>query len=452
MPGRGFCGSFAAAKNPERISPPPTRSGSIRRSRTSYVPTRSVGTRRIGDSALSFSFTIERVCHDTQARAGVLHTPHGLVPTPVFMPVGTQATVKTLAPADLNQAGVRLILANTYHLYLRPGAEVIAELGGLHRFMAWDGPILTDSGGFQVLSLADRRRIDDEGVTFRSHIDGSEHRFTPASVMRTQELLGADIIMAFDDCAPYPCPYDEARRAMIRTHRWAEVCRATQTRPDQALFGIVQGSFYEDLRRQSARFIAALDTPGIAIGGLSVGEPKDVMWRMLAVTIAGLPVTRPRYFMGLGSPEDLVEGVAHGVDMFDCVLPTRIARNGALLTWTGRLNIRNAGYERDSRPIEEDCDCETCRHFSRAYLRHLFKAGEVLGLRLATLHNVRFLVRLMERIRAAILADEFAAFRQAFLAAYQPADAEARARNRAARLQRISAQPGPGPETLVVAG
>ncbi len=387
---------------------------------------------------MSLSFTIEQACTATPARAGVLHTPHGPVPTPVFMPVGTQATVKTLDPRDLRAVGARLVLANTYHLYLRPGADVIAALGGLHRFMAWDGPILTDSGGFQVFSLADRRRIDDDGVTFRSHIDGSEHRFTPASAMRTQELLGADIIMAFDDCAPYPCAYDEARRAMMRTHRWAEACLAAKTRPDQALFGIVQGSFYEDLRRQSARFIAALDTPGLAIGGLSVGEPKEVMWQMLAVTVAELPAAKPRYFMGLGSPEDLVEGVAHGLDMFDCVLPTRIARNGALLTWTGRLNIRNAQYERDPRPIEEGCDCDTCQRFSRAYLRHLFKAGEVLGLRLATIHNVRFLVRLMARIRAAILAGEFATFRQTFLAAYQPADAEARAHNRAARHQRLS--------------
>jgi len=313
---------------------------------------------------------------------------------------------------------------------------VVAELGGLHRFMAWDGPILTDSGGFQVFSLGDRRRIDDDGVTFRSHIDGSEHRFTPESVMRTQELLGADISMAFDDCAPYPCDHEYARQAMARTHRWAEACRAARTRPDQALFGIVQGSVYEDLRRESARFIAGLDTPGLAIGGLSVGEPKDVMWRMLAVTVEHLPAPKPRYFMGLGSPEDLVEGVAHGIDMFDCVLPTRIARNGALLTGTGRLNIRNARYERDPRPIEEGCDCAACQGFSRAYLRHLFKAEEILGLQLATIHNVRFLIRLTERIRAAILAGEFAAFRQSFLATYQPADAEARERNRTTRTQR----------------
>jgi queuine tRNA-ribosyltransferase len=387
---------------------------------------------------VSLSFTLEQACDETLARAGVLHTPHGPVPTPVFMPVGTQATVKTLAPWDLTAAGARIVLANTYHLYLRPGADVVAELGGLHQFMGWDAPILTDSGGYQVFSLADRRRIDDDGVVFRSHIDGSEHRFTPASVMRTQELLGADIVMALDECTAYPCDHDYARRAMERTHRWAEACLAAKTRPDQALFGITQGGMYEDLRRESARFIAGLDTPGIAVGGLSVGEPKDVMWRMLVVTMPHLPANKPRYLMGVGSPEDLVEGVAHGVDLFDCVLPTRIARNGALLTETGRLNIRNAAYERDPRPIEEDCDCSTCQHFSRAYLRHLFKAQEILGLHLATVHNVRFLVRLMERMRAAILAGEFAAFRQAFLAAYRPADAEARTRNRAARRSRMA--------------
>ncbi|MBU1878982.1 MAG: tRNA guanosine(34) transglycosylase Tgt, partial [Chloroflexi bacterium] len=377
---------------------------------------------------MSLSFTIEQACTNTAARAGTLQTLRGPVPTPVFMPVGTQATVKTLAPWDLTASGTRIILSNTYHLYLRPGAEVITDLGGLHQFMGWNGLILTDSGGYQVFSLGDRRCIEADGVMFRSHIDGSTHRFTPASVMHTQELLGADIVMAFDECAPTPCDHDYAQAAMERTHRWAEACLAAKTRPDQALFGIVQGSMYEDLRRESARFIAGLDTPGIAIGGLSVGEPKAVMWRMVEATVPELPATKPRYLMGVGSPEDLVEGVARGVDMFDCVLPTRIARNGALLTNTGRLNIRNAQYERDPRPIQEGCDCATCQHFSRAYLRHLFKAGEVLGLRLATDHNVRFLIRLMERIRAAILAGEFAAFRQSFLATYQPADAEARVR------------------------
>jgi len=382
---------------------------------------------------VSLSFTIKQACNETLARAGVLHTPHGPALTPVFMPVGTQATIKTLAPWDLTAVGARIVLANTYHLYLRPGADVVAELGGLHAFMGWDAPILTDSGGYQVFSLADRRRIDDDGVVFCSHIDGSEHRFTPASVMQAQELLGADIAMAFDECAPYPCGRDYARAAMERTHRWAEAGLAAKTRPDQALFGITQGGMYEDLRCESARFIAGLDTPGIAIGGLSVGEPKDVTWRMLEVTVPHLPAHKPRYLMGVGSPEDLVEGVARGVDMFDCVLPTRIARNGALLTATGRLNIRNAAYERDPRPIEADCDCSTCQHFSRAYLRHLFKAQEVLGLRLASVHNVRFLVRLMDHMRAAIMAGEFAAFRQSFLAAYRPADAKARERNRAAR-------------------
>ena len=333
--------------------------------------------------------------------------------------MGTQATVKALDPRDLRELGAELVLANTYHLYLRPGADLIAELGGLHRFMGWDGPILTDSGGFQVFSLAERRKVRDEGVEFRSHIDGSRHLFTPEMVIRVQEQLGADIIMVLDECAP---PTDRAynEQALARTHAWAARCRAAQTRDDQALFGIVQGGVFADLRRQSAEFLVGLDFPGYAIGGLSVGESKEQMYAMLDVTTPLLPAGKPRYLMGVGAPEDLLEGVARGVDLFDCVLPTRLARNAALLTRRGRLNIRNARFERDPAPIEEGCGCYTCRHFSRAYLRHLFKAGEILAARLATIHNVHFLLQLMRDIRAAIAADRFSAFKAEFLAVQSP--------------------------------
>ncbi|MBC7236613.1 MAG: tRNA guanosine(34) transglycosylase Tgt [Chloroflexi bacterium] len=379
----------------------------------------------------SQAVTFELQCIDpsSRGRAGVLHTPHGDVPTPVFCLVGTQATVKTLAPRDLLALDSRLILANTYHLHLRPGAELIARMGGLHAFMAWDRAILTDSGGFQVFSLQDLRDLDDEGVTFRSHIDGSEHRFTPERVIEIQELLGADIAMVLDECAE-PMNYAYNVEALRRTHLWAERCRKAHSRADQALFGIVQGGIFPDLRAESARVLSAMDFPGYAIGGLSVGEPKAEMLRILDIVVPLLPENRPRYLMGVGSPEDLVESVARGIDIFDCVLPTRLARNGAVFTLEGRLNLRNAVHKEDPRPIQEGCRCYTCQHFSRAYLRHLIMSREILGLHLNTIHNVHFLLQLMRDMRAAIQKGDLAAFRQEFLARYRVADAEARQQNR----------------------
>jgi queuine tRNA-ribosyltransferase len=362
-------------------------------------------------------------------RAGVLTTPHGEVPTPAFMPVGTQATVKTLTPADLREIGARIILANAYHLYLRPGAERVAAFGGLHGFMAWHGPILTDSGGFQVFSLGGLRTIDDEGATFRSHIDGSLHRLTPEDVVRVQELLGADIIMAFDECPPADADREAARRATERTHRWAVRCIAAH-RGDAALFPICQGGMFADLRRASARFIAELGQPGCAIGGLSVGESKALTWPLLEASVAELPAEKPRYLMGVGSPEDLVEGVSRGVDLFDCVLPTRLARNGALFTRDGRINIRNARFATLDAPLDPACDCPTCCTFSTGYLHHLFRCEELLAYRLATLHNLRFLLHLMEEIRAAILAGHFAAFADDFRARYRTVDEAVRLEQR----------------------
>lgn len=350
------------------------------------------------------------------ARLGCLSTPHGEVQTPVFMPVGTQATVKTLSPEEVRDLGAQILLSNTYHLYLRPGHDLIAEAGGLHRFMNWPGAILTDSGGFQVFSLSELRTITEEGVRFRSHIDGSEHFLSPERAVAIQNALGADIIMAFDECTPYPCDWQYAKGSLERTTRWAVRCRAAHRHTErQALFGIVQGSTYADLRRQSALEITELDLPGYAVGGLSVGEPKELMAEMLEATVPFLPEDRPRYLMGVGSPEDLVEGVWRGIDMFDCVLPTRIARHGTVFHPDGKLTVRNAAFARDFEPIQEGCDCYTCRHYSRAYIRHLLKAEEMLGLRLCSIHNLRFLVRLMEEIRGALQSDQFAQFRQAFL-------------------------------------
>jgi queuine tRNA-ribosyltransferase len=337
---------------------------------------------------------------------------------PVFAPVGTQGTVKAVSPEELEQAGASLILANTYHLYLRPGADLIARLGDLHRFMNWPRPILTDSGGFQVFSLKGLRDIDDDGVTFRSHIDGSEHRFTPERVMAIQEQLGADIIMCFDECArPDERGYSEL--AMARTHGWAVRCQEAQSRADQALFGIVQGGIYPELRRESARFLTGLDLPGYAIGGLSVGESKEQMHAMLDVVTPLLPEDKPRYLMGVGSPEDLFEGVSRGIDMFDCVLPTRIARNAGLFTRRGRISLRNARYAEGPGPIEESCDCYTCQHYSVAYVRHLLKAKEIFGMRLTSIHNLRFMLRLMEDIRQSILDGTFTAFKESFLTQYR---------------------------------
>ena len=356
-------------------------------------------------------FTFELQARQGHARAGILHTPHGDIPTPIFAPVGTQASVKAITPAQLHQLDASLVLSNTYHLYLRPGDELIAEMGGLHRFMNWPRSILTDSGGFQVFSMAETREIDDDGVTFKSYIDGSIHRFTPEKSIAIQENLGADIIMAFDECAP---PYDRAynERAVARTHAWAERCLQAKTRSDQALFGIVQGGIFPDLRQKSAEFITALDLPGSAIGGLSVGETKQEMNAMLEVLDPILPAEKPRYLMGVGAPVDLVNGVARGVDIFDCVLPTRLARHNAAMTRDGRLNLVNASFAKDSRPIDNTCTCYTCQNFSRAYLRHLIAAKEMLSATLLSIHNLHTLLQLGREMRQAILEGSFDAFVQ----------------------------------------
>ena len=352
------------------------------------------------------------------ARLSTFTTPHGPIRMPAFAPVGTLANVKTLEPRDLDELGCDLILANTYHLYLRPGHELIARMGGLHKFLAWHGPILTDSGGYQVFSLAHQRELDEDGVTFRSHIDGSRHRFTPERVMEIEQALGPDIAMVLDEC-PDPLSYDYNVAALARTHRWAERCKTAHTRPDQALFGIVQGGVFPDLRQTSAQFLGGLDFAGYAIGGLAVGETKEQMYATLDETCPAVPADKPRYLMGVGAPEDIIEAVRRGVDMFDCVLPTRVARNAALLTPDGRINLRNAQYAEDPRPVQEDCTCYTCRTFSRAYLRHLYKAGEISALRFGTIHNVHFLMELMRRIRAAIADDTLDDLRAEFLARYR---------------------------------
>jgi queuine tRNA-ribosyltransferase len=367
---------------------------------------------------MSFTFVLETDGkNEMGARNGRFHTPHGLIQTPVFAPVGTQATVKAMRPADLTALGASLILSNTYHLYLRPGDELIRDLGGLHQFMQWPGPILTDSGGFQVFSLSDRRTIDADGVTFQSHIDGSYHRFTPERSIAIQENLGADIIMMFDECPP-PDDYDYVQQSLRRTHAWAERCLAAKTRPDQALFGIVQGGIFPDLRQQSAEFLLQLDLPGYAIGGLAVGESKGDMIAVLDLLDPVLPRHKPRYLMGVGAPEDLVNAVARGIDIFDCVLPTRLARHGAAFIKGGRLNMRNAQFERDPAPIDTACTCYTCTHFSRAYLRHLVKTNEILGHILLTTHNIHFLFDLMAQMRTAIAADQFTDFAAEFLGHY----------------------------------
>jgi len=362
-----------------------------------------------------FEFELQAV--DGRARAGIFQTPHGDFQTPVFAPVGTQATVKALTPDQLETLGATLVLSNTYHLFLRPGDGIVAKIGGLHSFASWSGPMLTDSGGFQVFSLAKRRQVDADGVTFRSHLDGSEQRFTPESTIAVQENLGADIIMVLDECAePYDRAYNE--QAMARTHAWAERCLAAKKRPDQALFGIVQGGVFPDLRLQSAEFIASLDFPGIAIGGLSVGETKEELLDMLDVLDPALPEDRPRYLMGVGSPEDIVEGVLRGIDIFDCVLPTRMARNHAALTRLGRMNLRNAPLADDPRPIDPDCVCYACRNFSRAYLRHLAVAKEMLAATLISIHNLHTLISLTQDLRAAIIEGKVQSFAKDFLAAF----------------------------------
>jgi queuine tRNA-ribosyltransferase len=384
-----------------------------------------------------FTFTVHH--QQGNARRSTLETPHGAIQMPAFAPVGTLANVKTLDPRDLAASGCELILANTYHLYLRPGHKLVEQMGGLHQFMGWHGPILTDSGGFQVFSLAHQRKLDDDGVTFRSHIDGSSHRFTPERVMEIEQALGPDIAMVLDEC-PDPLDYEYNRAALQRTHRWAERCKTAHSRADQALFGIIQGGIFPDLREQSARFLATLDFTGYAIGGLAVGETKAEMYATLDVTCPVTPADKPRYLMGVGAPEDIVEAVYRGIDMFDCVLPTRIARNGALLTPDGRLNIRNAPYADDPRPVQEDCDCYTCRTFSRAYLRHLYRAGEISGLRLGTIHNVHFMLTLMAQIRESIRTDTFDTFRLAFLERFQISNQAVRHEQRQRFLERRSEQ------------
>lgn len=360
-------------------------------------------------------FDLLQRCSQTLARRGRLHTPHGTLQTPMFMPVGTQATVKTVAPDELAELGAGIILSNTYHLHLRPGEDIVREAGGLHQFMNWQGAILTDSGGFQVFSLAGLRRISDEGVHFRSHLDGSSRFFSPEAVMGIENALGADIIMAFDECPPYPATREYLETSLRRTLDWAKRCKIAHARPDeQALFGIVQGGAERDLRTLSAQALVDLDFPGYAIGGLSVGEPKAVMHEVLDYTTPLLPADKPRYLMGVGSPDDLFEGVERGIDMFDCVLPTRIARNGTVLTSRGRLVVRNASYARDYRPLDEDCDCKVCTGFSRAYIRHLIKADEILGIRLTTYHNLHFMLKIMERIREALEQDKFLEYKRAF--------------------------------------
>lgn len=352
----------------------------------------------------------------TGARRGRIHTPHGIIETPVFMPVGTQATVKAMTPAELkDEVKAKIILSNTYHLYLRPGDELVAEAGGLHKFMNWDGAILTDSGGFQVFSLGDLRNITEEGVGFKSHLDGSKHFISPEKSMSIQNNLGSDIMMAFDECVQYPADYEYTRKSMERTTRWAERCKAAHKNPDrQGLFGIVQGGMYNDLREISAKQLVELDFPGYAVGGLSVGEPAEIMYDVLAHTTPFLPEDKPRYLMGVGTPDYLIEAVMRGIDMCDCVLPTRIARNGTALTSKGKLVVRNATYERDWTPLDSECDCYTCKNFTRAYIRHLIKCDEILGARLLSIHNLRFLVRLMENVRYAIEEDRLTEFREEF--------------------------------------
>lgn len=372
-------------------------------------------------------YSLEKRCADTAARAGQVVTSRGEFQTPAFMPVGTQATVKGLSPKELHDGGASVILANAYHLFLRPGHELVKDMGGLQAFMSWDGLILTDSGGYQVFSLADLSKLDDEGVAFQSHLDGSRHFFSPELLVDIQAALGSDIMMVLDQCTPYPCERDEAQTAVRRSLSWAR--RSVQrygevASPHQSMFGIVQGSVYEDLRERCAQELMEMGFSGYAIGGLSVGEPKELTAELVELHGRLLPVTSPRYLMGVGAPDDLVEGVSRGIDMFDCVLPTRNARNGTVFTRDGKLVVKNAGCAREQGPIDEDCGCYTCRNFSRAYLRHLFQAGEILGPRLATLHSVYFFLALMREMRGAILAGEFYRWKSAFLDRYRSGQEE----------------------------
>ena len=388
-------------------------------------------------TATAFSFQLEHT--DGPARAGQIRTPHGSAPTPLFMPVATQATVKGLTPEEVSEVGGQVVLSNAYHLYLRPGVRTVNSLGGLHGFMRWNGPILTDSGGFQAFSMGSLRKVNDEGIRFRSHLDGSEHYFTPELATMNQVGLGADIIMCFDQCIAYGATEDEVRLAMERTHRWAEEChrihRASGAWPGQALFGIVQGGTFPQLRDESSKTIAAIPFDGYAVGGLAVGENKEQLYGFTQQVTGHLPEDKPRYLMGVGSPEDLVEGVWRGIDMFDCALPTRVARNGAMFTPDGRIDIKKKRFSEKSGPVDEECDCYACANYSAAYIHHLFRAREILGLRLASAHNLRFLLRLMERIREAILEDRFDSFRRRFLDRYRPTNEAARQEHKLRWLQ-----------------
>ncbi|MBQ9365039.1 MAG: tRNA guanosine(34) transglycosylase Tgt [Schwartzia sp.] len=356
----------------------------------------------------------------TGARAGILHTPHGDFETPLFMPVGTQASVKAVSPDELRDLGASIILGNTYHLFLRPGMELMREAGGLHKFMRWDRGILTDSGGFQVFSLGALRKITEEGVEFRSHIDGSKKFLSPEISVAMQTALGSDIVMAFDECVPYPADHSYAENSLHRTQRWAERCKKAMTRDDQSLFGIVQGGMYKDLRSESVMRLNEMELPGYAVGGLSVGEPKEMMYEVLEYTTEMMPSDKPRYLMGVGTPDCLVEGVARGIDMFDCVFPTRVARNGMAMTHTGRLVMKNSDFTHDFCVLEEGCGCYACRNgFTRSYIRHLVRAGEIFGLRLLSLHNLWFLVNFMKDMRAAITEGRFTEFRKNFWDKYE---------------------------------
>lgn len=363
---------------------------------------------------MNFRFDLLKKGAKTGARRGKIHTPHGIVETPVFMPVGTQGTVKAMTPEQLEHLGVEMILGNTYHLYLRPGHELIRELGGLHQFSGWRKPILTDSGGYQVFSLGDLRKITEDGVKFQSHIDGSYHFLTPELSVEIQEALGADIIMCFDECPPYPESYDYVRNSLDLTLRWAKRCKTAKRREESALFGIIQGGMFADLREKAAKEISEIEFDGYAIGGLSVGESKQLMYEMVEASVPHMPEGSPRYLMGVGTPEDLVECVGRGVDMFDCVMPTRNARNGSLFTSFGKVVIKNSRYERDEGPIDENCGCYTCRNFSRAYLRHLYMSREILASVLNTIHNIYYYLSLMRNIRKAIDTDRFEHFKKEF--------------------------------------
>lgn len=365
-----------------------------------------------------FWLEIKHICKQTGARYGILHTPHGDVEVPMFMPVGTLATVKALSPEEVKSCGAGVILANTYHLSLRPGADIVEQAGGLHKFMNYDGPMLTDSGGFQVFSLAEKRKITEEGVTFKNHLNGDKLFFSPEIAIEIEQKLGADIAMSFDECPPYPVSYEYMKQSVERTLRWAKRGKDAHTRKDQALFGIVQGGEFSDLRKMCAEELTKMDFDGYSIGGTSIGEPKDVMLKMVSYSVPYLPKDKPRYLMGVGSIDYILEGIAMGVDMFDCVLPTRIARHGALMTSKGRVNIRDLKYARDFTPLDDECDCYCCKNYTKAYLRHLYKCEETFGKRLLSIHNIRFLIKMMEEARIAIQEDRFGDFKDEFIKKY----------------------------------